>query len=113
VATDTLRQPPASAPAPVALAVPPPERERVTRRAVKPATVLAIASLGLFMEFVDSTIVNIAFPPIRAVTLTTLSWIFDAYSIVFAAFLVASGRLADLLGRKRLIAVNVGARAGS
>src|SRR4051794_8547797 len=84
---------------------------RVTRNAVKPATVLVIASLGVFMEFVDSTIVNIAFPSIRAdfsgVTLTTLSWIFDAYSIVFAAFLVASGRLADLLGRKRLFQVGV------
>src|SRR4051794_36399514 len=84
---------------------------RVTRNAVKPSTVLAIASLGVFMEFVDSTIVNIAFPSIRAdfsgVTLTTLSWIFDAYSIVFAAFLVGSGRLADLLGRKRMFQVGV------
>src|SRR4051794_29502863 len=84
---------------------------RVTRNAVKPSTVLVIASLGVFMEFVDSTIVNIAFPSIRAdfsgVTLTTLSWIFDAYSIVFAAFLVASGRLADLVGRKRLFEVGV------
>jgi NTE family protein len=87
------------------------ERKRVVRRGVAPATVLVIASLGVFMEFVDSTIVNIAFPSIRAdfsgVTLTTLSWIFDAYSIVFAAFLVASGRLADLLGRKRLFQVGV------
>src|SRR5215212_1879026 len=110
-ATETLTEPPARAVAPALTVVPPPERERVTRRAVKPATVLVIASLGVFMEFVDSTIVNIAFPSIRAdfsgVTLTTLSWIFDAYSIVFAAFLVASGRLADLLGRKRLFQIGV------
>src|SRR3954453_8413991 len=93
----------APAPAPASTpAVRPPDRVGMTRRAVAPATVLVIASLGVFMEFVDSTIVNIAFPSIRAdfsgVTLTTLSWIFDAYSIVFAAFLVGSGRLAAPLG---------------
>jgi EmrB/QacA subfamily drug resistance transporter len=103
-------------PAPDAVAVPPPAApapggSRVVRRAVAPATVLAIASLGVFMEFVDSTIVNIAFPSIRedfsTATLTTLAWIFDAYAIVFAAFLVAFGRLADLLGRKRLFLIGV------
>jgi EmrB/QacA subfamily drug resistance transporter len=103
-----------TAPAPFGTARAPHARvaaARVTRNAVKPSTVLAIASLGVFMEFVDSTIVNIAFPSIRAdfsgVTLATLSWIFDAYSIVFAAFLVGSGRLADLLGRKRMFQVGV------
>src|SRR4051812_27266468 len=89
----------------------PPRRRRVVRRAVTPTTVLVIASLGVFMEFVDSTIVNIAFPSIRddfsGATLTTLAWIFDAYAIVFAAFLVASGRLSDLLGRKRMFQVGV------
>src|SRR4051794_20253438 len=102
----------APAPAPASSpAVRPPDRVGMTRRAVAPATVLVIASLGVFTEFVDSTIVNIAFPSIRedfaGVNLTTLSWIFDAYSIVFAAFLVASGRLADLLGRKRLFQAGV------
>ena len=81
------------------------------RRAVAPAAVLAIASAGVFMEFVDSTIVNIAFSSIResfpSVTLTTLAWVFDAYAIVFAAFLVASGRLADLLGRKRMFQAGI------
>jgi EmrB/QacA subfamily drug resistance transporter len=90
---------------------PRPARGRVVRRAVSPGTVLAIASLGVFMEFVDSTIVNIAFPSIRedfsGATLTTLAWIFDAYAIVFAAFLVAFGRLADLLGRKRMFQTGV------
>ena len=57
------------------------------------------------MAFVDATIVNIAFPDIRQsfpeTTIAGLSWVLNAYNIVFAAFLVAAGSLADLLGRKR------------
>jgi NTE family protein len=68
--------------------------------------VLAIASLGTFMAFVDATIVNIAFPDIEqsftGSSIGTLSWILTAYNIVFAAFLVPAGRIADLLGRRRI-----------
>jgi NTE family protein len=71
-----------------------------------PRAVLAIASLGVFMAFVDATIVNIAFPDIErsfsGSSIGTLSWVLNAYNIVFAAFLVAAGRLADLLGRRRI-----------
>ena len=42
-------------------------RPRMTRRVPAPRTVLAISSLGVFMVFLDTTIVNIAFPDIRAV----------------------------------------------
>jgi NTE family protein len=75
------------------------------RRTVPPRTVLAVAALGVFMAFVDATIVNIAFPDMQrsfpTVTIAGLSWVLNAYNIVFAAFLVAAGRFADLLGRKR------------
>ena len=68
--------------------------------------VLMVACAGAFMAFVDTTIVNIAFPAIRAsfptTPLSTLSWIFNGYNIVFAAFLVPAGRLCDRLGRRRL-----------
>ncbi len=68
-------------------------------------TVLLVASFGAFLAFLDATIVNVAFPSIRESfpdsTISSLSWILNAYSIVFAAFLVVSGRLADLLGRRR------------
>ena len=78
----------------------------VTRRVVAPRTVLLVASLGVFMAFVDATIVNIAFPDIQrsfpGSSISGLSWIFNAYNIVFAALLVAAGRAADLLGRKRM-----------
>ena len=68
-------------------------------------TVLLVASFGAFLAFLDATVVNVAFPNIRdsfpGSTISSLSWILNAYSIVFAAFLIVSGRIADLLGRRR------------
>ncbi len=77
----------------------------VTRGRVSSGTVLAVASFGAFLAFLDATIVNVAFPSIRAsfptATISNLSWILNAYNIVFAAFLVPFGRLSDLIGRRR------------
>jgi len=76
-----------------------------------PSTVLAICSLGVFMAFVDATIVNIAFPDIAqsfpATDIAALSWVLNAYNIVFAAFLVAAGRIADLIGRRRVFLAGI------
>jgi EmrB/QacA subfamily drug resistance transporter len=75
------------------------------RRVSTPTAVLAVAVLGSFMAFVDATIVNIAVPNIaRAFSspLSSVSWVLNAYNIVFAAFLVGGGQLADLLGRRRV-----------
>jgi MFS family permease len=81
----------------------PPEAK--TRGRIPDRTVLLVASFGAFLAFLDATIVNVAFPNIRESfpdsTISSLSWILNAYSIVFAAFLVVSGRLADLVGRRR------------
>ncbi|EUA93552.1 putative antibiotic antiporter [Mycobacterium ulcerans str. Harvey] len=53
-----------------------------------------MAAFGAFLAFLDSTIVNIAFPDIQksfpSYDLGSLSWILNAYNIVFAAFLVAA-----------------------
>jgi len=82
----------------IAAPVPPPQSKR-------PWQVLAIVSAGVFMASLDVTIVNIAFPDIAAdfagTSLASLSWILNAYAIVFAALLVPAGRLADTIGRKR------------
>lgn len=68
--------------------------------------VLLVAAFGAFLAFLDSTIVNVAFPAIQRYfptsDISSLSWILNAYNIAFAAMLVAGGRLADLLGRKRM-----------
>lgn len=67
---------------------------------------LAVAVLGSFMAFVDATIVNIAVPSIAhdfsGSRLSGVSWVLNAYNIVFAAFLVGGGQLADLLGRRKV-----------
>ncbi len=84
---------------------PAPERP-IKRRVSSPRAVLAVAVLGTFMAFVDATIVNIAIPDIArdlgATSLSSVSWVLNAYNIVFAAFLVGGGQLADLLGRRRV-----------
>jgi NTE family protein len=71
-----------------------------------PRVVLAVAALGVFMAFVDATIVNIAFPRIAAdfdgTSTASLQWVLNAYNVVFAAFLIASGQIADLLGRRKV-----------
>jgi MFS family permease len=68
--------------------------------------VLVIVSVATFVASLDLFIVNIAFPSIKkdfaGTNDATLSWVLSAYAIVMAALLVPAGRLADLLGRKRL-----------
>lgn len=73
---------------------------------VRPGAVLAVSAVAVFLAFLDVTIVNIAFPAITTAFPTTslaaLSWVFTAYAVVFAALLIPAGRLADLLGRRRI-----------
>src|SRR3954454_12517145 len=67
--------------------------------------VLIVVSAAVFMASLDLFIVNIAFPAIESdfggTSLASLSWILNAYAIVFAALLVPAGRSADRLGRRR------------
>src|ERR1700752_2839892 len=73
---------------------------------------LAVTSVGVFMSFLDATIVNIAFPSIRSTfagaNLGELSWVINAYNIVFASLLVPAGRVAGRVGRQRLFPGGVG-----
>lgn len=68
--------------------------------------VLAISAAGVFVVFLDATVVNIAFPALSAdfpeVTRAGLSWVLNAYAVVFGALLVTAGRLADDRGRKKV-----------
>jgi NTE family protein len=81
------------------------------RRVSSPRAVLAVAVLGTFMAFVDATIVNIAVPNIAhdfaGSRLSSVSWVLNAYNIVFAAFLIGGGQLADLLGRRRVFSLSL------
>ena len=75
--------------------------------------VLTLVSVATFVASLDLFIVNIAFPDIRAdfggASVGALSWVLNAYAIVFAALLVPAGRLADRAGRKRGFLAGLGA----
>ena len=67
---------------------------------------LTLCCAGAFMAFLDTTIVNVAFPDIESTFhasagLSTLSWVVNGYNVVIAAFLVPAGRLADRVGHRR------------
>src|SRR5437588_9413859 len=74
--------------------------------------VLIVTSVAVFMGFLDVTVVNVAFPDIERSfpgdSVAGLSWILNAYNIVFAALLVPAGRIADLVGRRRMFFVGLG-----
>ena len=66
--------------------------------------VLAV-SIGLFLVFVDSTVVNIALPTIideYSITLDLASWVINAFVITLAVLLVTFGKLADIFGRFKI-----------
>lgn len=67
---------------------------------------IAIACAGAFVAFLDTTIVNIAFPDIAASFSGSgrdaLSWVLDGYFVVIAALLVPAGGLADRFGHRRV-----------
>jgi EmrB/QacA subfamily drug resistance transporter len=71
---------------------------------VRTGPVLTVLSLAAFMASLDVFIVNVAFDAIGAdftgSTLAQLSWVLNAYAIVYAALLIPAGRIADRYGRK-------------
>jgi EmrB/QacA subfamily drug resistance transporter len=72
---------------------------------------VAIACAGAFIAFLDTTIVNIAFPDISASFAGSgrdaLSWVLDGYFVVIAALLVPAGGLADRFGHKRIFLLGI------
>ncbi|NKI43358.1 MFS transporter [Streptomyces physcomitrii] len=76
-----------------------------------PAALVLLCCLGAFMAFLDSTIVNVAFPNIAETfddsDLPTLSWVLNGYNVVIAALLLPAGRAADRLGCRRSFAVGL------
>jgi EmrB/QacA subfamily drug resistance transporter len=78
-----------------------------TAPALDPRRWLALALLAVaqFVVVLDASIMNIALPSISAdlgVPTEDLSWIINAYVLTFGGFLLLGGRLADLLGRRRI-----------
>ncbi len=73
--------------------------------------ILFALCLAAYILSVDVTIVNVALPTIvrrLGATTTDLQWIVDAYSLVFAALVLAAGSLGDRLGRKNTLLAGLG-----
>ena len=72
--------------------------------------VLAVTVAAQFMVILDVSIVNVAMPSIGHdlhFSRASLQWVITAYSILFGGTLLLGGRLADLLGRRRLFMTGV------
>jgi EmrB/QacA subfamily drug resistance transporter len=71
---------------------------------------LVILCLGDLMIVLDTTIVNVALPSIRAdlgFSETSLVWVVNAYMLTFGGFLLLGGRLGDLFGHRKLFLLGI------
>jgi EmrB/QacA subfamily drug resistance transporter len=72
---------------------------------------LALIVTAQFMVILDIAIVNVALPSIKSdlgFSQANLQWVISAYAIMFGGTLLLGGRLADLLGRRRLFVAGLG-----
>ncbi len=77
---------------------------------------LGAVSFGLFMIMLDNTVVNVALPSIQrdlGAGLSELEWIVSGYALTFAALMLTGGKLADLLGRRRMFVAGLAVFTGS
>jgi len=66
---------------------------------------LALLAMTQFVIIIDASIVNVALPSIGkglSFSRADLSWVVNAYTLTFGGFLLLGGRLADLVGRRRM-----------
>src|SRR3954466_15350503 len=71
---------------------------------------LALLAMTQFVVVLDAAIVNVALPSIgRALDFSqdNLTWVVNAYTLTFGGFLLLGGRLADLLGRRKLFMIGL------
>ncbi len=93
------------------------DRLCVTRRAAADLTsqrgknlALMLLAMTQFVVVIDASIVNVALPSIGAhlhFSRDDLSWVVNAYTLTFGGFLLLGGRLADLLGRRRMFMIGL------
>jgi EmrB/QacA subfamily drug resistance transporter len=77
---------------------------------------LALIVTAQFMVILDVAIVNVALPSIKLdlnFSQTNLQWVISAYAIMFGGVLLLGGRLADLLGRRRMFVAGLALFAAS
>jgi EmrB/QacA subfamily drug resistance transporter len=92
-------------PTPSAAAVPAPAPARAS-----PNVVLVVVAIAQFMVILDASVVNVALPSIQrdvGFSEQSLSWVLNAYTLLFGGFLLLGGRAADRLGRRRLFMAGI------
>jgi len=80
------------------------------RRRTGPGPILAIILGSYFMILLDNSVIFTGLPSIRAgldLTPTGLSWVQDAYTLVFGGLLLLGARAGDIVGRRRLFTVGL------
>ena len=73
-------------------------------------TLILLCAVG-FLDFVDTSIVNVALPSIRHdlhFSVQNLQWVLSGYLLTYGGFLLLGGRAADLLGRRRILVAGTG-----
>jgi EmrB/QacA subfamily drug resistance transporter len=95
----------ATVPAPAATASPP------IKTSPSPWPVFWVASVAAFLVSLDGTLLYAAFGALRAgfpeASAAEMSWVLNAYTVVYAAILIPAGGLADAYGRKRVFLFGV------
>jgi len=91
-----------------------PAAPAVTQPSVRPASpwpVFWVASVATFLVSLDTTMLYSAFGALRAgfpaASAAEMSWVLNAYTVVYAAMLIPAGGLADTHGRKRVFLLGV------
>src|SRR5207249_6365495 len=78
--------------------------------------ILLLLSLVQFMDILDASILNIALPSIKGdlgFSQQGLQWVVNGYILTYGGFLLLGGRMADLLGRRRILVTGLVVFAGS
>lgn len=71
---------------------------------------MVFVCLGVFVVYLDSTIVNVALPEMQrklGVGMNSLQWVIDGYTLMFACLLLMAGTVGDIFGHKRLFAIGL------
>ncbi len=89
---------------------------RLALRSGLGASILVLLCAVQFLDIVDSAIVNVALPSIQRsldFSQQNLQWVASGYILTYGGFLLLGGRLADLLGRRRMLIAGLGVFAVS
>src|SRR2546427_4296370 len=78
--------------------------------------ILLLLGLVQFMDVLDASILNIALPSIKSdlgFSQQSLQWVVNGYILTYGGFLLLGGRMADLLGRRRMLVTGLIVFAGA